>query len=52
MNMIFSYSQLQKKCREQLKPPYNAFIDLAKAFDLVRGDGLFSIIPKTGCPQN
>ena len=31
-------------------PLYVAFIDLTKAFDLVRRDGLFKILPKIGCP--
>ena len=31
-------------------PLYIAFIDLTKAFDLVSRDGLFQILPTTGCP--
>ena len=29
---------------------YIAFIDLTKVFDLVSRDGLFKVLPKTGCP--
>ena len=47
--MIFSLRELQEKCREQGKPLYVAFIDLTKAFDLVRRDGLFKILAKIGC---
>ena len=50
IDMIFSLRQLQKKCREQGKPLYVAFIDLTKAFDLVSRDGLFKIPAKIGCP--
>ena len=50
IDMIFSLRQLQEKCREQGKPLYVAFIDLAKAFDLVSRDGLFKILAKIGCP--
>ena len=38
-----------KKCREQGKPLYVAFIDLTKAFDLVSRDGHFKILNKIGC---
>lgn len=48
--MIFSLRQLQKKCREQQKPLYIAFVDLIKAFDLVSRDGFFNILLKIGCP--
>ncbi|XP_069976542.1 uncharacterized protein [Penaeus vannamei] len=48
--MVFSLRQLQEKCREQRQPLYIGFIDLTKAFDLVRRDGLFKILPKIGCP--
>ena len=50
--MIFSIRQLQEKCREQhiYMPLYIAFIDLTKAFDLVRREGLFKVLPKIGCP--
>ena len=49
-DMIFSLRQLQEKCREQKQPLFVAFIDLTKAFDLVSMDGLFKVLPKTGCP--
>ena len=50
IDMVFSLRQLQEKCREQRQPLYIAFIDLTKAFDLVSREGLFSILPKIGCP--
>ncbi len=46
VDMIFSLSQHQEKCREQHKPLYIAFIGLTKAFDLVSGEGQFDILPK------
>ena len=36
IDMIFSLRQLQEKCREQGKPLYVVYINLTKAFDLVR----------------
>ena len=54
--MIFSLRQLKEKCREQRQSLFVAFIDLTKAFDLVRRDALFKILPnikilpKIGCP--
>ncbi|KAL7886731.1 hypothetical protein AOLI_G00044520 [Acnodon oligacanthus] len=51
VDMIFSLRQLQKKCREQQKPLYVAFIDLNNAFDLVSQDGLFNILLKIRCPR-
>ena len=50
VDMIFSFRQLQEKCKEQNMPLFAAFIDLTKAFDLVSRDGLFKILPKIGCP--
>ena len=44
---MISLRQLQKKCREQGKPLYVAFIDLTNAFDLVSRDGLFKIWPRS-----
>ena len=48
--MIFSVRRLQKKCWEQQQPLFIAFIELTKDFDLVSRDGLFEIVPLTGCP--
>ncbi|XP_076055156.1 uncharacterized protein LOC143033548 [Oratosquilla oratoria] len=48
--MVFSLRQLQEKCREQRRPLYIAFIDLAKAFDLVSRGGLFTLLQRIGCP--
>ena len=50
-DMIFTVRQLQEKCREQQKPLYLAFIDLAKAFDSVKRELLWAILSKAGCPQ-
>ena len=50
VDMIFSLRQLQEKCREQNQPFYLALIDLAKALDFVRRDGLFKMLPLIGCP--
>ena len=50
VDMIFSLRQLQEKCKEQQQPLYIAFIHLTKAFDLVRRDSLFKILPLLGCP--
>ncbi|XP_022082509.1 uncharacterized protein LOC110974885 [Acanthaster planci] len=50
IDMIFTVRQLQEKCREQKQALYIAFIDLPKAFDLVRRKGLFRRLEKIGCP--
>ena len=50
IDMVFSLKQLQEKCSEQHKPLYIVFIDLTKAFDFVRRDGLFKTLKKIGCP--
>ena len=49
VDMIFTVSQLQEKCREQQMPLYIAFIDLTKAFDLVSRRGLFQLLKKIRC---
>ena len=49
VDMVFSFKQLEEKCREQCKPLYIAFIDPTKAFDFVSRDGLFKILKKIGC---
>lgn len=49
INMIL-LRQLQEKSREQRQPLYITFIDLTKAFDLVRRRGLFALLEKIGCP--
>ena len=49
----FSLRQLQEKCREQQQPLFCAFMDLTKAFDLVRRSGLLKILKilqRMGCP--
>lgn len=49
-DMIFSLRQFQEKCRGRRKPLYRVFIDLTKAFDLVRRSGLFQLVKRRGCP--
>ncbi|XP_076039305.1 uncharacterized protein LOC143024392 [Oratosquilla oratoria] len=49
-DIVFSLRQLQKKRRELRKSLYIAFIDLTKAVDLVRRDGLLKILAMIGCP--
>lgn len=44
VSMILSLSQVYEKFREQLKLLYIAFIDIAKAFDLISRAGLFRIL--------
>ena len=51
IDMIFSIRQLPEKCREQNKPLFLAFIDLAKTFDLVSRSGRFLVLKKIGCPR-
>ena len=48
--MVFSLRQLQEKCRKQPMALYIAVTDLTKAFDQVSRDGIFKVLPKTGCP--
>jgi hypothetical protein len=50
LDLIFSFRQLQEKCREQGKQLHAAFVDLTKAFDLVSRQGLFSILRRLGLP--
>ena len=50
IDMVFILHQLQENCREQQMPLYIAFIDLTKAFDLVRRNGVFQILSKIVCP--
>lgn len=48
-DMIFTVRQLQEKACEQRQPPYLAFFDLIKAFDLVDRKSLFTVLTKSGC---
>ena len=50
IDMIFTARQLQEKCQEQNVDLYMTFVDLSKAFDTVRRDGLWKIMAKFGCP--
>ena len=51
MDMVFSVTQLQEKCREKQIPLHMAFIDLTKAFDSTNREGLHIVFGKLGCPQ-
>ena len=48
LDMIFMLRQIQEKCREQNMGLYAAFVDLTKAFDTVRRDGLWKIRARFG----
>ena len=50
--MFFMLRQIQEKCREQNASLHVAFIDLTKAFDTVRRDGMWKILAHFGCPSN
>ena len=50
-DMIFSAQQLQEKWKEQNLPLYQCFIDLSKAFDVVKRLTLWKIWLKLGCPE-
>ena len=50
-DMIFAVRQLQEKCREQHQKLHLVFVDLTKAFDTVKRNGLWKIPQKSGCPN-
>ena len=50
IDMIFTLKQLQEKCREQRRPLYIAFVDMAKAFDTVCRPALYMVLQSIGCP--
>ena len=50
VDMIFTLRQLQEKCREQRRPLFMAFVDLAKAFDTVCRPALYMVLQRVGCP--
>ena len=50
VDMIFVLRQIQEKRRQQNIGLYAAFVDLTKAFDTVRRDGLWKIRARFGCP--
>ena len=50
IEMVFSFRELQEKCREQSRLMFLAFTDLTKAFDLVSRPGLFTLRFRIGCP--
>ena len=51
VDMIFSARQLQEKCKEQILPLFQCFIDLSKAFDTVNRSTLWKILLMLGCPE-
>lgn len=50
-DFFFSARLLQDKCREQKQNLFLAFVDLAKAFDTVNRETLWTVLSKFGCPQ-
>ena len=50
VDMIFVLRQIQEKCREQNMGLFAAFVDLTKAFETIRRDGLWKILARLGCP--
>jgi len=51
MDMIFTARQLQGKCREQHRDTYAIFVNLTKAFDMVRPRELWTVLWQIGCPE-
>ena len=51
-DMIFVARQIQDKCREQNQEVFMAFIDLAKAFDSINRETLWTVLSRIGCPVN
>ena len=49
-DMTLVLKQIQEKCKEQNMCLYAAFVDLTKAFDTVRRNGLWKILARLGCP--
>ena len=49
--MLFTYWQLQEKCREQHMPLFAVFIDLAKAFDSVNRLAMWKVLHRIGAPE-
>ena len=50
IDMVFSFRQLQEKCREHRRPLFIALIDPTKAFDLVSLTGLSTLLHRIGFP--
>ena len=48
-DMIFAARQFQEKCQRQNSHHFVTFVDLTKAFDTVRRDGLWKIMENSGC---
>ena len=47
--MIFTARPFQEKCQRQNSHHFVTFVDLTKAFDTVRRDGLWKIMENSGC---
>ena len=47
-NMVFGLRQLQDICQEQNKALYATFVDLFKAFDTLRKQGLWKVLKRHG----
>jgi hypothetical protein len=50
--MVFYIRQLQEKCHKQKRPLYLTFIDVTKAFNMGTRTGLYTLLPRIGCPPN
>ena len=50
IDIIFTAKQLQEKCQEQNLDLFMPFVDLTRAFDTVRRDGIWKKTTKFGCP--
>ena len=50
IDKIFSLTHLQRKCPEQGRPLFLAFIDLTEAFDPFSRTNTFTLLRSTGCP--
>ena len=50
MDMTFPDRQLMEKCIEQQVPLYQVFVDLTKAFDIIKCSVIRAIFGKLGCP--
>nr|VZI30018.1 unnamed protein product [Spirometra erinaceieuropaei] len=50
-DMIFATRHLQEKRQEMRTHLYSTLVDLMKAFDTVKREGLWKIMQKFGCPE-
>ena len=51
IDMVFAVWQLQDRCIKPKIDLYATFIDLTKAFDIVKREALWSMLLKLGCPR-